>query len=137
MQCDHARARLSAYLDGELDAGAAKHLTSHLRQCLDCQEALRDLQGFDDELRSLPRVDLGPDFFNRLITGLSERESFERATFAEELLANAKHSSLADILWNFFGAGHRSGNDTLDEFSDFPPLSIGSAYFTVFGQPEH
>jgi hypothetical protein len=137
MRCYQARARLSAYIDGELETGATEDLATHLRQCLYCQEALNDLQRFDDDLRQLPRIDLGPNFFNGLSARLGERGNFDRADLPEALPAGAKPSRLADILIDFFGPGRRSGDDPLEEFSDFPPLSIGSAYFTVFGQPEN
>jgi hypothetical protein len=40
-----------------------------------------------------------------------------------------------DALRDLFGLPKEAGTDPLDEFGDCPPLSISSAYFSVWGQP--
>jgi hypothetical protein len=52
------------------------------------------------------------------------------------LPAVATSSGLVDGLRDLFGLATRSGDSPLDEFNDFPPLSMGSVYFNIFGQSE-
>jgi len=136
MQCQQAGARISAYIDGELDAASHNDLESHLRQCPHCRVALNELLGVDHELRSLPRVELGPDFSRRLITVMSECGMPDRTDLPGVLPAVATFSGLVEGFRDLFGPAIQSGNNPLDEFNDFPPLSMGSVYFTIFGQSE-
>ena len=135
MQCQQAGARISAYIDGELDAASHNDLESHLRQCPHCRVALNELLGVDHELRSLPRVELGPDFSRRLITVMSECRIPDRTDLPGVLPAVATFSGLVESLRDLFGPTP-SGNNPLDEVNDFPPLSMGSVYFNIFGQSE-
>jgi hypothetical protein len=128
-------ARISAYIDGELDAASHNDFESHLRQCPLCRAALNELQGVDDRLRSLPRAELGPDFSRQLITVLGERGVTDRADLRGVLPTVTTFSGLVEGLRDLFGPT-QSGNNPLDEFNDFPPLSMGSAYFNIFGQSE-
>jgi anti-sigma factor RsiW len=134
MQCRQAMVRISAYIDGELDAASRNDLESHLRQCPQCRSALNELQGVDHKLRSLPRAELGPDFSRQLITVMGERGVTDRAHLPGFLPAVAASSGLLGALRGLLGLATQSGNNPLDEFNDFPPLSIGSAYFNIFGQ---
>jgi hypothetical protein len=136
MQCQQVGARISAYIDGELDAASHNDLESHLRQCPKCRAALNELQGVDHKLQSLPRVELGPDFSRRLITVMSECGMPDRTDLPGVLPAVATFSGLVEGFRDLFGPAIQSGNNPLDEFNDFPPLSMGSVYFTIFGQSE-
>jgi anti-sigma factor RsiW len=136
MQCRQAMARISAYIDGELDAASHNDLELHLRQCPQCRAALNELLGVDHELRSLRRAELGPDFSRRLITVMGECGIRDRADVPGVLTAIATSSGLVEGLRDLFGLATQSGNSPLDEFNDFPPLSMGSVYFNIFGQSE-
>ena len=136
MQCRQAMARISAYIDGEVGAASHNDLESHLRQCPKCRAALNELQGVDHKLQSLPRVELGPDFSRRLITVMSECGMPDRTDLPGVLPAVATFSGLVEGFRDLFGPAIQSGNNPLDEFNDFPPLSMGSVYFTIFGQSE-
>jgi len=136
MQCRQAGARISAYIDGELDAASHNEVESHLHQCPQCRAALNELLGVDHELRSLPRAELGPDFSRRLITVMGECGIRDRADVPGVLSAVATSSGLVEGLRDLFGLATQSGNSPLDEFNDFPPLSMGSVYFNIFGQSE-
>jgi len=136
MQCRQAMARISAYIDGEVGAASHNDLESHLRQCPKCRAALNELEGVDHKLRSLPRAELGPDFSRRLITVTSEYGMSDRADSPSVLPAVATFSGLVEGLRDLFEPATQSGNNPLDEFNDFPPLSMGSVYFNIFGQSE-
>jgi len=129
MRCSDARVGLSAYVDRELGGEALNELTSHLGQCLNCRETLEGLQRSDEQLMRLTRVDPGADFFRRLLAIVDEEQNLDRAALT------AARPGVLDELRNVFGLAAQSSNNPLDEFGDCPPLSIGSAYFTIFGQP--
>jgi anti-sigma factor RsiW len=136
MQCRQAMVRISAYIDGELDAASRNDLESHLRQCPQCRAALNESQEVDHKLRSLPRAELGPDFSRQLITVMGECGVTIRADLPAVLPAVAASSGLVGGLRDLFGLETQSGTSPLDEFNDFPPLSMGSVYFTILGQSE-
>jgi hypothetical protein len=60
----------------------------------------------------------------------------DRADVPGVLPAVAPFSGLVESVRDLFGLTTQSGNSPLDEFNDFPPLSMGSVYFTIFGQSE-
>lgn len=53
MRCADARRLASEYLDGELDAAAARSLEEHLRTCTSCPPIAEALKGVLAQLRSL------------------------------------------------------------------------------------
>jgi anti-sigma factor RsiW len=134
MQCREAQVQFSAYIDRELDAESNNGLSLHLQQCPHCREALNELEALDGKLRRLPRVELGPEFSSRLITLIRQREFSKHPGVPGRLPGIASPSRLLDSLRDWFGFASQAGNDPLKEFSDFPPLSIGSVYFSIFGQ---
>ncbi|MBA3031541.1 MAG: zf-HC2 domain-containing protein [Gammaproteobacteria bacterium] len=52
---------LSAYLDGELDAGERQRVAAHLSACATCATHLADLQALSAGLKALPEDKLGFD----------------------------------------------------------------------------
>jgi anti-sigma factor RsiW len=52
---------LSAYLDGELDAGGRQRIATHLAGCATCAAHLAELQGLSAGFRALPDEKLGFD----------------------------------------------------------------------------
>ena len=57
MTCDKTRRRLTAYLDGDLDADGGTLVRVHLRGCAACRQAASDEAALRDELRALPSLD--------------------------------------------------------------------------------
>ena len=55
--CDKTRARLTAYLDGELPDDHGSAVRGHLRECPACRQAASDEAALRDGLRVLPPVD--------------------------------------------------------------------------------
>ena len=53
MKCSKARKMISDYVDDNLDAEKKSTLESHLRDCPDCQEVLRDLQRIAESVKEL------------------------------------------------------------------------------------
>ena len=56
MKCERVQIKLSAYMDGELDASLHREIADHLKQCPECREELEELSGADTLLRGLPAV---------------------------------------------------------------------------------
>jgi anti-sigma factor RsiW len=52
---------LSAYLDGELDAGGRQRVAAHLATCPGCAARLAELQALSAGFRALPEASLGFD----------------------------------------------------------------------------
>jgi hypothetical protein len=135
MECRQAKERISPYLDQELDAASARQLEAHLHECANCREALKELQEIDGMVLGLPRFDPGPDFARQVSTKLSEPA-------ATGEIERPGRPSLFDRLFRLLDdfvhlmsptRAHTTG--TLDEFSDFPPLSMGHIYFKLMDQP--
>lgn len=59
--CREMFARLSEYLDGELDPGICEEIESHLGDCPPCQAFLESLRRTVDLTRDLPVADLPED----------------------------------------------------------------------------
>src|SRR5438067_6919520 len=57
MTCNDMRAKLTAYLDGELEDDRGSAVRGHLRGCQACRDAARDEAALRDGLRALPPVD--------------------------------------------------------------------------------
>jgi hypothetical protein len=57
MTCDETRRRLTAYLDGDLDADGGTLVRVHLRGCEACRQVATDEATLRDDLRALPTLD--------------------------------------------------------------------------------
>jgi anti-sigma factor RsiW len=69
MTCDDVRPRLTAYLDGDLDADRGTVIRGHLRTCDACREIAEREAVLRDELRNLPLLDPPPAMW----AGIQER----------------------------------------------------------------
>ena len=78
---EHIRQQLSAYLDGELNAGEAERLTQALQGDTDLRQELAELANVRTLLRSLPRERAGEDFIPCL---LAEAERTQLVGLAAE-----------------------------------------------------
>lgn len=56
MRCDHARAMVSDYINGDLDAPTAALLEEHLRECPNCPPIYAALLAVRARLAALARV---------------------------------------------------------------------------------
>lgn len=131
MQCRQARAKISAYLDHELDAASSHQLELHLHQCAECREALNDFQERDDMVRVLPRIEPGTDFARQTVKKLGEISASGEIEHQGKLSVFKRLSRLAADFSELIGREAAPSTGTLDEFDDFPPLSMGSVYFKL------
>jgi anti-sigma factor RsiW len=128
MECEEIRQQLSAYHDGELDAGESDEVQDHLRLCADCARYRDDLEEIDSLLRGVTTKEPAQDFAVRLseLVKPSRSPGFFSKTLESTLASLDSFFELA------VGPKYRK-TATLDEFGDFPPLSIGHAYFHLLG----
>jgi hypothetical protein len=66
MNCDNARANLSAYVEQELSEKDRREVSTHLGRCENCSRDLFAMQKAINLLRWVPRVDARPGFEDRL-----------------------------------------------------------------------
>jgi len=133
MRCVDVKERLSAYLDRELEPVLERSVEEHLDQCLKCREYLADLQTIDAQLLALPQVGMGAEFAEAVTVRVCKDFL---ARDGSPVGRTGLFGRLADLLEALFELLEASGSPrtrTLDEFSDFPPLSMGYVYCRLLG----
>jgi anti-sigma factor RsiW len=81
MNCTKVKDQLAAYLVGELDAVARKHVDEHLLGCLSCRAELARERAFDDFVRDVGTAfdePVPPGFLKRVVN-LAQAESASAA----------------------------------------------------------
>lgn len=135
MECRQARTKISSYMDHELDAASVRQLESHLHHCAECRDALSDFQEVDDMVRGLPRIDPGPDFAAQMVRKVSGSAAAGEIKRQVRLSLFVRLSRIAEDFIELLSSARSLSTGTLDEFSDFPPLSMGYIYFNVMDLP--
>ena len=77
MTCSDTRRRLTAYLDGELDADGGTLVRVHLRGCAACRQVASDEAALRDGLRALPSLDPPPSLWAGVQARLAAAEEAE------------------------------------------------------------
>jgi len=116
-----------------LDVQSGQELVSHLRQCAACRELEDDFRRLEVKMQSLRQVDLGPDFSRRMRKMVENSAVENRCMFERQ---PGRRSGVLGVLQELFTPSKHPSPTLLEEFNDFPPLSIGCAYFNLIGQPE-
>ncbi len=134
MENDRFRSELSAYKDGELDGDLSEEISLHLRNCAACRKELAELERVDSLVKDMPRLDLDEAFFLQIIAAIStkEQDRLDSAPFSKRVFA--RFLQLADSIFELVSRHEYERTATLDEFGDFPPLSMSHAYFQVIGE---
>lgn len=65
--CREMLARLSEYLDGELDDALCRQFDAHMGDCPPCQDFLESLRRTVDVLGRLPRPSLTPEHKRQIV----------------------------------------------------------------------
>ena len=134
MESDRFRSRLSAYKDGELKGNLSEKMSLHLRNCAACRKELAELERVDSLVKDMPKLEIDESFFLQIVAGIStkQKDRIESAPFSRRVLAG--FLQLADSIFELVSGHEYERTATLDEFSDFPPLSMSHAFFRVIGQ---
>ncbi|MGE0084100.1 MAG: anti-sigma factor [Desulfococcaceae bacterium] len=123
MKCRNKGKKISAYLDGELDAEKAGEMEKHLSQCAECRQTWNDFKHADSLLAGLPPESVGDEFVRNLM--MKTADIPQTRTWASRMLYFFAY--FFDTLF----AIKKKNNGTLDEFGDFPPCSLGRIYFNL------
>jgi anti-sigma factor RsiW len=138
-RCDQTREKLSAWLDGELAAGARHAVAAHLKTCADCRRELGLLTALDEALGRLP-APAPPQVADRVLARLAQprRRWWQNLALAASLvLGLTVGGSLAWDMFLLFTPAAVNGNGgevlALEDFSDFPQGSLG-AVLVAYGE---
>jgi anti-sigma factor RsiW len=131
---DKFRSKLSAYKDGELDGDLSEQISLHLGNCAACRKELAQLERVDSLVADMPKLEVQESFSLQVIAKIStkEQDRLDSASFSKRVFAG--FLQLADSLFELLLGHEYERTATLDEFGDFPPLSMSHAYFQVIGQ---
>jgi len=124
---------MSAYLDGELDAESSLAVASHIEQCATCRGNLAGLQSIDALIQGLPKIEVSKGFSRRVVARAKEWDGLVLGN-RSETSAFASLLQLFEDLLDALVKDKVPVTHTLDEFRDFPPLSMGCIYFQIMGQ---
>lgn len=131
MECRYARRRISAYLDDELDATSMRQLEFHLQQCMECRRTLEDFRGLSEKVRSLPKIDPGADFAVRMIKTVRGSATAGPEEAPARLSLWGRLSGIVENFMEVVSPPRSPATGALNEFNDFPPLSMGYIYFNM------
>lgn len=134
MENDRYRSKLSAYKDGELDGSLSEEISFHLRNCVACKKELAEFERIDALVRGMPRFEVSEAFAAQIIANVAvkERDLLDLAHFSKRIFA--KFLQLADSVFELIQGHEYRRTATLEEFGDFPPLSLSHAYFQLIGK---
>ncbi|MGO9312911.1 MAG: anti-sigma factor family protein [Syntrophobacteraceae bacterium] len=134
MENDRFRSKLSAYKDGELEGSLSEEISFHLRDCVACKKELAEFDRVDALVRGMPRLEVSEAFASQIISkvAIKERDILAPAPFSKRIFS--KFMQLADSVFELIPWHEYRRTATLEEFGDFPPLSLSHAYFQLIGK---
>jgi len=133
MKCRDIQEKLSAYIDEELNPDQLENVTQHLIRCPECRSELEALQKVDTVLNNAPLYSVSARFSEKLIQEIGVTPSSNENLNIIYLI----FAPVTKFLLNFFTLIESLKSfktAALDEFSDFPPCSMGFIYFNLIGQ---
>lgn len=133
MKCQEVEERVSAYLDEELDSALRQGMANHLDQCAGCREELEGFQDLDALLKRLARLDMGPEFAEYLVARLCKESAASKRMYCEGGVSNPV-LRFFESFFELLEPARSRRTRSLEEFNDFPPLSIGYLYCKILGQ---
>jgi hypothetical protein len=131
---DRYRSKLSAYKDRELEGSLTEEIAFHLRDCVACKNELAEFERVDALVRGMPSLEVSEAFASQIIAkvAVKERDLPALAPFSKRIFA--KFMELADSVFELIPWHEYRRAATLEEFGDFPPLSLSYAYFQLIGK---
>ena len=133
MKCKEIQEKLSTCIDKELNPDQLKDIKQHLLHCKKCRSELKGLQNVDTALKGAPLYSVPARFSEKLLQEIQITSSS-----TEKLkVINLIFAPVTKFFLNFFTLIESLKSlktATLDEFSDFPPCSMGYIYFNLIDQ---
>lgn len=133
MRCADVKERLSAYLDRELEPVLERVLREHLDGCVSCREDLASLQALDAQVQALTYVPMNPEFAEALTVKVCKDFLAADRPLRVRTGLFLRLTSTMEVLFDLLESAGSPRTRTLDEFADFPPLSMGYVYCRLLG----
>jgi anti-sigma factor RsiW len=129
-RCDLIKEKLSAWLDGELEAGKHRTVAEHLEICAGCRRELALLASLNDALGRL-QAPATPQVAQRVLAHVSRprRRWWQNLALAASLVMGLTlGGSLARDMYPVATAANGNGGEVLalEDFHDFPQGSLGA-----------
>ncbi len=137
MNCSQIKKLLSSFLDNELDSATFRFIEEHLKACPHCRECLQEFREIDDLVSGLPGIAPSPNFSRRVVEaaiGTSKTVEEKPVPFSSRLRFALER--LSEKIFSLLPSGSRQPIQTLEEFGDYPPLSMSFIYFRLLEQPK-
>lgn len=134
MDHDKMRTNLSAYKDGELSENLRDRISGHLQSCDACREELEELDKIDLLVKGLPEISVSETFIAEIIAGTHAAKSPRHLKLSLPQRMVDRLLLLLESIFELLPGYKPQGTGSLDEFGDFPPLSLSHAYFNLIGQ---
>ena len=137
MNCAQIKKKLSAFMDNEMDGTLSRFTTEHLRDCPRCRDYLRDFKEIDNLVCGLPRNDPDPDFSWRVAkAAIGTAKIVDEKPVPLSSRLRFALDRLSEEIFSPIPSGPGQNIRTLEEFSDYPPLSMSLIYFRLLEQPQ-
>ena len=128
MNCQQARLRLSAFMDGELAPDNQAAIKKHLTACPACREQYEELAGLDQRLRMMPDHEPPEELFVSLMARIKHDPPKPAAPIRGiRRKIWAFLDDFAETVWPM----SKSRAGSLEAFSDFPPGLLGGMYMKM------
>ncbi len=137
MNCSQIKRKLSVFLDNELDKTTSRLIEEHLSACPYCREYFQEFREIDDLVSGLPGIVPSPDFSRRVVQaaiGTPKTVEEKPVPFSSRLRFALER--LSEKIFSLIPSGSRQPIKTLEEFGDYPPLSMSFIYFRLLEQPK-
>ena len=137
MEHDKIQRNLSAYKDCELDEKLRDKISRHLQACEVCRAELKELDQIDSLVQGLPEIIVSETFASEI---LAKTQSIKTGRYPKNLRGSLhrrileRFLDLADSVFELLPGYGFQRTATLDDFDDFPPLSLSYAYIQLIGK---
>ncbi|MBW1848117.1 MAG: zf-HC2 domain-containing protein [Deltaproteobacteria bacterium] len=130
MHCDEIRIKLSAYLDNELEAEISWRVEEHLAECCGCRKELKTLKTINQRIMDFPWLRVSEGFDKKIMSSVDKSETHKKH---EQIIRRAIVSAINffERLFGLISTEKWPSTQSLDEFGDFPPCSLGRVYFKL------
>lgn len=141
MRCSKAKKLISPYIDGELGSMEKGRLESHIRECAECGELLKELSKVHGMFAGAPRFEAPYGFAGMVMARITARETrkiFPIAGFARAAavcLVIAAGITSGEMMMKKLLPSNKGNmvvsSLSLSSFDPAPPDSVGGAYLAM------
>jgi len=127
MNCGKVQRKISAFVDGELDATSHEEVKSHLKVCPECRKTRGLMEQVDEFIKKGEEIEVSSSFQETLLVRLEQGVAKSQQG---GLLKRIVQSGLDffDMFFDVLQQPKYYYTHSLEEFNDFPPHSLGYVY---------